>query len=336
MGSGDMWNRSQGLVTHPRSSTWQDTNPQQLHEKQYHLRITWSTNFDDSRVAVGWSCWSIQGCKAHVITIYIDVLPQKHIWKKIEKSHQPRQTSKPLKKRGFQTGQLLLLRKLTYPKMLVGRLFSFWNGPFFRWHWFLFPKPGLENPGLSPHPHPFWEPKNAPRDARKHRRAARSTAVLCNGAPVANSRRRGHTPQAEVENKNGQWLLGRKSQWSFFGKKSPAQWFCIIFRCFSSCQVNVIISVVGKWPRKRKINLFLILEQHISTACHNYFESQKYHSIRNLEDESSLTWIRPRFHWFKATSTLRMHSILSNPCCPFPSDLEEDLVANQWAVHLSV
>lgn len=33
--------RSQGLVTHPRSSTWQDTSPQQLHEKQYHLRITW-------------------------------------------------------------------------------------------------------------------------------------------------------------------------------------------------------------------------------------------------------------------------------------------------------
>lgn len=129
---------------------------------------------------------------------------------------------------------------------------------------------------------------------------------------------------------------GVKASGVFLVKKSPAQWFCIIFRCFSSCQVNVIISVVGKWPRKRKINLFLILEQHISTACHNYFESQKYHSIRNLEDESSLPWIRPRFHWFKATSTLRMHSILSNPCCPFPSDLEEDLVANQWAVHLSV
>lgn len=46
-------------------------------------------------------------------------------------------------------------------------------------------------------------PKSVPRDARKHRRAARSTAVLCNGAPVANSRRRGHTPQAEVENKTG-------------------------------------------------------------------------------------------------------------------------------------
>ena len=112
MGSGDMRNRgTQGLVTHPRSWTWQDTDPQQLHEKQYHLRITWSTNFEDSRVAVGWSCWSIQGCKAHVITIYIDVLPQKYIWKKIEKTSPTQTNLKPLKKSGFQTGQLLLSPK---------------------------------------------------------------------------------------------------------------------------------------------------------------------------------------------------------------------------------
>lgn len=62
-----------------------------------------------------------------------------------------------------------------------------------------------------------------PRDARKHRRAARSTAVDCNGAPVANSRRCGHTPQAEVENKNGCDFWGVKASGVFFDKISPAQ-----------------------------------------------------------------------------------------------------------------